>query len=181
MWPCTWHSRSQVFRLPQVVAGIKFPRSLRDMDLVAVGVLLLLLLDQPVLNDGRGCVSRNTLVALNLDGHGLVLLQARGEIGLLGRSRSLGKGEGGDLANGVRVLDGDGLVGLELLEVELLDEVRCKGNLVSFLFSSAVVDIWDWSVKRGWSSDVSRFSGGEGLVCDSGCGTIFFYKAVGNP
>lgn len=90
-----------------------------------VGNLLVLLLHQPVLDDGRRRVGRHALVALHLDRHRLVLLQARGEVGLLGRGGRLGHGERGDLADGVGVLDGRGLVGLELLEVELLNEVRC--------------------------------------------------------
>jgi hypothetical protein len=55
----------------------------------------------------------------------LVLLEAAGEVGLLGGLRGGGGAEGLDLADGVGVLDGGGLVGLELLEVELLDEVGC--------------------------------------------------------
>ena len=88
-----------------------------------VSTLLLLLLNEPVLNNGSGGRGIGTLLSLNLNGHVFVLLQAGGEIGLLGRLGGLGEGEGGDLADGVRVLDGGGLVGLELLEVKLLNEV----------------------------------------------------------
>ena len=88
-----------------------------------VSTLLLLLLNEPVLDNGGGSTGLGTLLALNLDGHVLVLLQAGGEVGLLGRLGGLGEREGGDVANGVGLLDGGGLVGLELLEVELLDKV----------------------------------------------------------
>lgn len=89
-------------------------------------LLLVLLLNQPVLEDrgGHGGAG-NGLLALDLDRHLLVLLQARGKVGLLGRLGRLGQVEDGDLADGVRVLDGGRLVGLELLEVELLDEIGC--------------------------------------------------------
>lgn len=89
------------------------------------GSLLLLLLDEPVLNSGGGLASLGALLALDLDGHALVLLEVGGEVALLGGLGGLGLAEGGDLACGVGVLDGGGLVGLELLEVEFLDEVRC--------------------------------------------------------
>lgn len=91
--------------------------------------LLLLLLDEPVLDDGGGLGAGGTgLLALDLDGHALVLLEAAGEVGLLGGLGGLGQAEGGDVALGVGLLDGGGLVGLELLEVELLDEVGCGGG-----------------------------------------------------
>lgn len=93
--------------------------------------LLLLLLDKPVLDDGGGLSGLGALGSLNLDGHRLVLGQAGGKVGLLGRLGCLGEGEGGDLADGVGVLDGGRLVGLELLKVELLDEVGCEGGLAS--------------------------------------------------
>jgi hypothetical protein len=93
------------------------------------GSLTLVLLDEPrgLLGgggDGTG------LLALNLDGHVLVLLEGAGEVGLLGGSGGLGDGEGLDLALGVGVLDGGGLVGLELLEVELLDKVGCRVKML---------------------------------------------------
>ena len=88
-------------------------------------MVILLLVDQPVLDDSGGGVRIDGLLALNLDRHGLVLLQAGGEIGLFGGLGCLGEAECGDLADGIGVLDGSGLVCLELLEVELLDEVRC--------------------------------------------------------
>jgi len=94
---------------------------------VAVVVILLVLLDQPVLDDGLGAAlgGGGGVLALDLDGHALVLLQRGRQVGLLGRGGGLGHGEGGHLAGGVGLLDGRGLVGLELLEVELLDEVGC--------------------------------------------------------
>ena len=96
---------------------------------MAVGRLILLV-DQPVLDDSSRLTSLGTLRTLNLDHHCLVLLQARGEVGLLGGLGSLGEGERGDLANGVGILDGGGLVRLELLKVELLDEVGYKRGVV---------------------------------------------------
>ena len=87
-------------------------------------LLLLLLFDEPVLNGGGGLAGIGPLLALDLDGHALVLLEVGGQVGLLGRLGGLGLAEGGHLADGVRVLDGGGLVGLELPQVELLDEIR---------------------------------------------------------
>lgn len=87
--------------------------------------LVLLLGLEPV----RGCSGAalgglgGGVLALNLDGHVLVLLEVAGEVRLLGGGGRLGDGEGLDLALGVRGLDLGGLVGLELLEVEVLDEV----------------------------------------------------------
>ena len=63
------------------------------------------------------------VLALDLNGHALVLLEAAGEVGLLGGHGGLWRGENLDLALGVAGLDGGSLVGLELLQVELLDEV----------------------------------------------------------
>lgn len=98
--------------------------------LVAVmSVIILLLLDQPVLNSGGLVRGTSGLLALDLDCHRLVLLQARGEIGLFGGLGGSGEVEGGDLADGVRLLDGGGLVGLELLEIEFLNEVRCTTKI----------------------------------------------------
>lgn len=95
---------------------------LGELSLVG-GLTLLLLLDEPrsLLHGlgGRG----GGFLTLDLDGHVLVLLEGAGEVGLLGRSGGLGNGEGLDLALGVGLLDGSGLVGLQLLEVELLNEV----------------------------------------------------------
>ena len=93
------------------------------MGLVVGASRLLFLIDQPVLDDGGRGGGRGALVALNLDDGVLVLLQAAGQVGLLGRLGGLGHGEGLHLAGGVRVLDGCGLVGFQLLEVELLDKV----------------------------------------------------------
>jgi hypothetical protein len=90
-------------------------------DLV-VGLLLLLGLE-PVGKSSRGASLGSGVLALDLDGHALVLLQAAGEVALLGRLGGGGGVEGLDLADGVGLLDGGDLVGLELLEVELLNEV----------------------------------------------------------
>lgn len=78
--------------------------------------------------DGLAVGGSGGVLALDLDGHALVLLQASGEVRLLGGLGGGGDGEGLDLALGVGLLDGGGLVGLELLEVELLDEVGCIGD-----------------------------------------------------
>lgn len=86
-------------------------------------VVVLLLVNQPVLNGGGGLAGVNTLLALDLDGHALVLLQGGGEVGLLGRFGGLGLAECEDVALGVRVLDGWCLVGLEFFQVEFLDKV----------------------------------------------------------
>jgi hypothetical protein len=86
-----------------------------------VGSFLLLGLE-PVLGN-RGLGGGAGVLTLDLDGHGLVLLQAAGKVALLG---GLGGGrgvEGLDLADGVGLLDGGRLIGLELLQVELLNKV----------------------------------------------------------
>lgn len=88
-----------------------------------LGLLLLLGLE-PVGKGGGGAGGlRGDILALNLDGHALVLLEVASEVGLLGGLGGLGDGKGLDLADGVGLLDGGNLVGLELLEVQLLDEV----------------------------------------------------------
>lgn len=94
--------------------------------LVAVGMLLLVLLDQPVLDGGGGLAGASGLLALDLDGHVLVLLKRGGEVGLLGGLGGLGLVEGQDLALGVVGLECWCLVGLEFFQVEFLDEVGCE-------------------------------------------------------
>lgn len=89
-------------------------------DLVSSGVLLLSL--EPVGKLG-GLAGGGSLLALDLDGHVLVLLEAAGKVGLLGGCGGLGGVEDLNLTLRVGGLDGRDLVGLELLEVELLDEV----------------------------------------------------------
>lgn len=79
----------------------------------------------PVLNGGTG-LGRLTL---NLNLLGLVCAELAGNVGLLGGSGSLGKGELLDLTFGVGGLDGGRLVGLELAEVEVLDEVGCAEGI----------------------------------------------------
>lgn len=113
-------SYSQLPRLPT-----------RAAYLVAVGVLLLVLLDQPVLNCGGGLAGGGGLVALYLDGHVLVLLQRGGEVGLFGGLGGLGLVEGQDLALGVVGLECRCLVGLEFFQVQFLDEVGCEDAVVS--------------------------------------------------
>lgn len=96
-------------------------------------MLSLLLIDlclEPVGQGGAsGGVDRSGVLALDLDGHALVLLQVVGEVGLLGRLGGLGGDEGLDLADRVGVLDGRDLVGLELLQVKLLNEVGWGNGL----------------------------------------------------
>lgn len=89
---------------------------------LVLGLLLLGL--EPVGKGGGGAGGLlGDVLALNLDGHALVLLEVAGEVGLLGGLGGLGDGKGLDLADRVRLLDGGDLVGLELLQVQLLDKV----------------------------------------------------------
>lgn len=90
---------------------------------LVVGFLLFLGLEPVGQLSNTGGGLSGSILALDLNGHGLIGLEAVGQVGLLGRSRSLGHGENLDLALGVGLLDGGDLVGLELLEVELLDKV----------------------------------------------------------
>ena len=85
------------------------------------GGSLLLLLLEPALLGGGGLAGGS--LALNLDLLGLVGRQLTREVGLLGGGGSLGEAESVDVALGVAGLDGSGLVGLELTEVEVLDLV----------------------------------------------------------
>lgn len=87
-------------------------------------VILVLLLDQPILNSGGGAgLAISTLLALDLDGHALVLFERRGKVGLLGRLGDLGLVEGEDVALCIGLLDCWCLVGLEFFEVEFLDKI----------------------------------------------------------
>lgn len=90
--------------------------------------LILLLGLKPVGNLGGTRLGRAVLT-LNLNGHALVLLQVAGEVGLLWRGRCLGEVECLDVALSIGLLDGGDLVGLELLEIKLLDKVGCKGMM----------------------------------------------------
>ena len=85
--------------------------------------LLLRLLLEPVWQGGGAVGAGGGVLALNLDRKALVLFEAAGEVGLLGRCGRGGWGEDPDLADGVGLLEGSGLVGLEFFEVELLDKV----------------------------------------------------------
>lgn len=85
------------------------------------GSSLFLLLLEPALLGGGGLAGGS--LALNLNLLGLVGRQLTGEVGLLGGGGSLGEVESLDVALGVAGLDGGGLVGLELTEVEVLDLV----------------------------------------------------------
>lgn len=90
--------------------------------------LVLLLGLKPVSNLGGTGLGRAVL-ALNLNGHALVLLQVAGEVGLLWGGRCLGDVEGLDVTLSIGLLDGGDLVGLELLQIKLLDEVGCEGMM----------------------------------------------------
>jgi hypothetical protein len=95
---------------------------------VGGGGLLLVLLE-PVLLDGSGLASGGLALDLNL--LALVGGELTSEVGLLGGGRGLGESELLDVLVGVTGLDGGGLVGLELLEVEVLDRIGWKGMLVT--------------------------------------------------
>lgn len=90
------------------------------------GSLLLPIILEPILLDG-GSLAGSSL-ALDLDGLGLVVLQLRSQVGLLGRWRGLGNRELVNVGVGVGSLDLGGLVGADFLEVEVLDEVGWLGG-----------------------------------------------------
>jgi len=90
------------------------------------GSSLLFLLLEPVLLN-RGGTTLGAGLSLNLNGLGLVGTQVLCKVGLLGGWRGLGDGELLHLALGVGCLDLGGLEGLEFTEVEVLDEVGCRG------------------------------------------------------
>lgn len=81
--------------------GIKKIADGKGMGLVVGASRLLFLIDQPVLDDGGRGGGRGALVALNLDDGVLVLLQAAGQVGFLGRLGGLGGGEGMYLTLGI--------------------------------------------------------------------------------
>ena len=87
------------------------------------GCLLFLL--EPALLDGGGLAGGG--LALDLDLLALVGGQFAGKVGLLRRLGRRGSGELLDVLVGVTSLDGGGLVGLELAEVQVLDGVGCGG------------------------------------------------------
>ena len=124
----------------------------RAAHLVAVGVLLLVLLDQPVLDGGGRLAGGGGLLALDLDGHALVLLQRGGEVGLLRGLGGLGLVEGQDLALGVVGLECRCFVGLEFFQVKFLDKVGCEDAVV--LISMHFEDGIKCSVGRGDRQDV---------------------------
>lgn len=82
----------------------------------------LFLLEPALLN--RGGLTSGSL-ALNLDPLALVGLQTAGEIGLLGGLGRLRGGELLDVGLSVTGLDGLGLIGAELAEVQVLNGVGC--------------------------------------------------------
>lgn len=84
------------------------------------GSLLLFLLE-PALLSGSSLASSG--LALDLDLLALVGGELTGKVSLLGGSRSLGEGELVNVGVGVAGLDGSGLVGLELTEVQVLNGV----------------------------------------------------------
>lgn len=89
-----------------------------------MGSLVFLLGLEPV-GEGGGTTLAGLggILAFNLDGHVLVLLQVAGEVRLFGGGGGLGHGEGLDVAISVGLLDGGGLISPDLLQVEILDEV----------------------------------------------------------
>jgi hypothetical protein len=91
----------------------------------------------PVLDGG----STGLGLALNLDLLGLVCAELAGNVGLLGGSRGLGKGELLDLAFRVGGLDGGRLVSLELAEVEVLDEIGYGRRINEQLFDGCDGDM----------------------------------------
>lgn len=95
-------------------------------DLVGGGSWLFLLLE-PALLDGGGLTSGG--LTLHLDLLGFVVLQLVGNAGLLRRWWRLGSRELLDVGFRVTGLDGGGLVGAELTQVEVLDGV---GWIVGF-------------------------------------------------
>jgi hypothetical protein len=87
---------------------------------------LLVFLHKPIFHSRRlGPRRRSVILALHLDRHALVLLQARGQVRLLGRLGWLRFRERLHMLRRVRFLDRYRLVCLELLQVQLLDKVRC--------------------------------------------------------
>ena len=93
----------------------------------AVALLLLNGLLEPVLLHGCGA---GLSLALDLGHLALVGLELAGDVGLLGRRGSGGDAELLHLALGVRGFDGGRLVGLQLLEVQVLDDVGWKEERV---------------------------------------------------
>jgi len=93
------------------------------------GSSLLLVLLEPVLLNGGSLTGGG--LALNLDLLAFVGGQLTGKVGLLGRGGGLGQSELLDVLLGVTGLDGGGLVGLELAEVQVLDGVGWKGKLAT--------------------------------------------------
>lgn len=91
--------------------------------LVSGGSRLLVLLEPALLNGG-GLTSGS--LALNLNLLGLVVLQLVGDVGLLRRWGRLGSGELLNVGFRITGLDGSGLVGAELTQVQVLDGVGCK-------------------------------------------------------
>lgn len=117
----------------------------------AVGVV-------PVLDGGSTGLGGLTL---NLDLLGLVCAELAGDVGLLGGSRGLGKRELLDLAFGVGSLNGGRLVGLELAEVEVLDEIGCDGRINERQFGGYV----EWC---GRSSTLANSSGSDKGAAEGG-------------
>ena len=112
----------------------------------------------PVLNGGSTALGGLTL---NLDLLGLVCAELAGNVGLLGRSRGLGKRELLDLALGVGGLDGRRLVGLELAEVEVLDEIGCGRRINERVFGGCV-ELY------GFSSTLADTSGSDKGAAEGG-------------
>jgi len=109
-------------------------------DDLVVGSLLLRLLEPILLGRGGGASAGLTL---NLDSRVLVCLQLLGDVGLLRGHWWRWRGELLDDALGVGGLDGCRLVGLELLEVEVLDDIRC-GHALDICMQHRRTGSGDW-------------------------------------
>lgn len=116
----------------------------------------------PVLNGGSTALGGLTL---NLDLLGLVCAELAGDVGLLGRSRSLGKRELLDLTLRVGSLDGRRLVSLELAEVEVLDEVGYGRRINERVFGWFVeVYVRSSTLANSSGSDKGAAEGGGRLL-----------------
>lgn len=115
---------------------------------------LFLLLNEPALLDGGGLTSGG--LALNLDNLALVGGKLAGKVGLLGGSRGLGESKLLDVGVGVASLDGSGLVGLELTEVQVLNGVGWRGLDVSIGARAHEEGSWRTNPTRGFPSTVQR-------------------------
>lgn len=142
MLPCLSRLIYRLLKTP-VLSSVTLP----SPDLVGRCALVFLLLEPVLLH--RGGLTGGRL-ALHLNPLGLVGLQVVGEVGLLGRLRRLGSGEFVDMGLGVAGLDGLGLEGTELAEVQLLNGVGCT-----------MLDPAQWSYIIGFLRDRTTYPDGR--------------------